>query len=97
MTPEEQEIQATLYAGLMQACIDLGPTVCTAFQVKISQTVSKRYTNNTVITILQTWGAGDAYFEAGGNPFLFDAVNEPKLSYFSVVDALLNTTDAMKN
>ena len=97
MTPEEQEIQAALYAGLMQACIDLGPTVCTAFQVKISQTVSKRYTNNTVITILQTWGAGDAYFEAGGNPFLFDAVNEPKLSYFSVVDALLNTTDAMKN
>ena len=33
MTPEEQEIQAYLYAGLMQACIDLGPTVCTAFQV----------------------------------------------------------------
>lgn len=33
MTPEEQEIQAHLYAGLMQACIDLGPTVCTAFQV----------------------------------------------------------------
>lgn len=50
-----------------------------------------------IITILQTWGVGDAYFEAGGNPFLFDAVNEPKLSYFSVVDALLNTTDAMKN
>ena len=44
MTPEEQEIQASLYAGLMQACIELGPTVCTAFQVKISQTVSKRYT-----------------------------------------------------
>ena len=50
-----------------------------------------------IITILQTWGVGDAYFEAGGNPFLFDTVNEPKLSYFSVVDALLNTTDAMKN
>ena len=35
MTPEEQEIQASLYAGLMQACIELGPTVCTAFQVKM--------------------------------------------------------------
>ena len=33
MTPEEQAIQAYLYAGLMQACIDLGPTVCTVFQV----------------------------------------------------------------
>merc|ERR1712117_334187 len=72
MTPEEQEIQAALYAGLMQTCIDLGPTVCTAFQ---------------------TWGAGDAYFEPGNNPFLFDIVNEPKLSYFSVVDALLNQPD----
>ena len=98
MTPEEQEIQAALYAGLMQACIDLGPTVCTAFQVKISQTVSQEiYQVLLIITILQTWGVGDAYFEAGGNPFLFDTVNEPKLSYFSVVDALLNTTDAMKN
>ena len=36
MTPEEQEIQATLYAGLMQTCIDLGPTVCTAFQVLLN-------------------------------------------------------------
>ena len=33
MTPEEQEIQAALYAGLMQACIDLGPSACPAFQV----------------------------------------------------------------
>ena len=51
-----------------------------------------------IIAIFQTWGAGDAYYEPGRNPFLFDIVNEPKLSYFSVVDALLNTTtDAMKN
>ena len=51
-----------------------------------------------IIAIFQTWGAGDAYYEPGRNPFLFDFVNEPKLSYFSVVDALLNTTtDAMKN
>ena len=33
MTPEEQTIQALLYGGLMQACIELGPTVCPAFQV----------------------------------------------------------------
>ena len=39
MTPEEQEIQAALYAGLLQACIDLGPTVCTVFQVKVPQAV----------------------------------------------------------
>ena len=45
-----------------------------------------------MINTFQTWGAGDAYFEPGNNPFLFDIVNEPKLSYFSVVDALLNTT-----
>ena len=33
MTLEAQEIQAILYTGLMQACIDLGPSICTAFQV----------------------------------------------------------------
>ena len=39
---------------------------------------------------------GDAYYEAGKNPFLFDITNEPKVSYFSVVDALLNTTSSRK-
>ena len=31
------------------------------------------------------------------NPFLFDITNEPKMSYFSVIDALLNTTISQKN
>ena len=46
-----------------------------------------------MIYTFQTWGAADAYFEPGNNPFLFDIVNEPKFSYFSVVDALLNQPD----
>ena len=49
-----------------------------------------------MINTFQTWGAGDAYFEPGNNPFLFDIMNEPKLSYFSVVEALLNTTAVNK-
>ena len=43
MTPEEQEIQAILYAGLLQACIDLGPTVCTVFQVNFLYTIDIQY------------------------------------------------------
>ena len=32
MTEEEEAQQADLYAGLMQACIDLGPETCITFQ-----------------------------------------------------------------
>ena len=44
------------------------------------------------ISFLQTWGMGDVYYDPGMNPFLSGITNEPKLSYFSVVDILLNTT-----
>ena len=32
MTEEEEAKQADLYAGLMEACIDLGPEKCITFQ-----------------------------------------------------------------
>ena len=32
MTEEEEMMQADLYGGLMQACIDLGPDTCITFQ-----------------------------------------------------------------
>ena len=32
MTEEEEAKQADLYAGLMRACIDLGPETCITFQ-----------------------------------------------------------------
>ena len=41
----------------------------------------------------QTWGVADRYTGnwAGYNPYLFDYDLNPKLSYYSVVDALQRT------
>ena len=49
MTEEEQTTQAILYEGLMEACIELGPSNCPSFQ---TWGVADRYILNFRVALI---------------------------------------------
>ena len=99
MTEEEQETQAVLYGGLMEACIDLGPEKCPSFQTwgvadrysvaRFTPKSSKIYNLFCFCNLAKLNRYTGNW--AGYNPYLFDYDLNPKLSYYAVVDALQGT------